>query len=245
MTPIFFWLHCQCSLTMHVHTDILVAWHKLSQSSDSFFESYGLPVMWIFNFLEPFVLSLLSSVFFKSLVSLDQLDRYRLIELGKKKEFVCNPFSNKSPFLESSPAVMLLLIIVVLTCILASFHFRCFSASSSRSSVHPSIHLSFVVLQTGRGWTDQWDGLKFQNHLPSGFYRLTISLSHLFFFSFSLHQQHLKSLGCGSRPPVRRRECRGATGWRTAWWSGSSQSGARPALHRSLVADGTTEWQRR
>lgn len=55
--------------------------------------------------------------------------------------------------------------------------FHCFSASSSRSSVHPSIHLSFDLLQTGRDWTDQWDSLKFQN-LPHGFYCLTVSLPH-------------------------------------------------------------------
>lgn len=56
---------------------------------------------------------------------------------------------------------------------------------------------------------------------------------------------NLRSPGCGSRPPVRRRGCRGATGWWTAWWSGPLQSGARPAPRRSLAAVGTSACRRR
>ncbi len=72
------------------------------------------------------------------------------------------------------------------------------------------------------------------------------SVSHWFFFTLSfIIFCYLRSPGCGSRPPVRRRGCRGATGWQTAWWSGLSTSEARPALHRSLAAAGTSAWRRR
>ena len=138
------------------------------------------------------------------------IDCFRCIDWDKKCIPVVLVYSF---FFQASLAPMILLYVVVLPCIRTSFYsdFRCFNVSSVPSSIHPSIHSSFNLLRKGRV-IDQWDSLNFQIHPFIHLPLLSSSMSSFcpalpFVVSF-----HLRSPGCGSKPPVRRRGCRGATG---------------------------------
>lgn len=157
-----------------------------------------------------------------------------------------NPFPLIFFFWVTYLAAMILVFIVPCICASFLFVFRRFNASKSPSSVHPnpSIHLSFNVLPKGEGVIDKQNSL-IQNLSLIHFSPVSSILSLSFLILPFVISYHLKSLGCGNRPPVTKRECRGATGWWTSWWSRPLQSGARQALHQSLVAAGTSECRRR
>lgn len=98
------------------------------------------------------------------------------------------------------------------------------------TSIHSSVSRSIIQ----KGMTDWFSNPPIPPSLPGLFLHV-----HL---PFNISNDP-RSPWCDSRPPVMRRGCRGATGWRTAWWSRPLMSGARPALRRSLAAVGTSAWQ--